>query len=107
MNPGFFRTEPHGQTDTTDRFDVELEKARRAAERSYLAAVRALGRAERLRDRVVPSVATKTPTFAEVDELRALVAQRLDELRRVEQLMQPISTTPKNPVRIVNKGRTL
>ncbi|GHJ21662.1 hypothetical protein [Streptomyces albus] len=74
------------------RYEAELETARRKAERAWRQARKVAERAEqRAAQRPTPT------TLADRDRARCLLLQRLDELRRIEELMHcaPVSKQAK------------
>lgn len=88
------------------RYEQELDTARRKAHREWKAAERRLKSVERK--------AAKTPTPEVIslrDRARLEVVARLDELRRIEELMRgPVTGSNwsgKGSVRITPKGKTL
>lgn len=90
----------------SERYEQELDAARRKAHRAWKAAERNLRSIERK--------AAKTPTPEVVslrDHTRLEVLARLDELRRIEELMRgPVTGhnwSGKGSVRITPKGRAL
>ncbi|GAC1408738.1 MAG: hypothetical protein NVSMB60_30240 [Mycobacterium sp.] len=99
-NPPPWRPEP--EPFLSERYIAEIDASLRKAEKAWKAAEAAARRAEKQAEKQ-----PTTPNILRRDDLRALVLARLDELRRVEQLMRPVATTTKDRVRIVNKGRTL
>lgn len=89
-----------------ERYEEELASARRRAYRAWKSAERRLRTAERKADK-----APSPEVFAERDRLRLAVLSRLDELKRIEELMRaPVrgqNWSGKGSVRHVPKGRTL
>lgn len=88
--------------DISDSYAREIAESGRKAEKRWRDAQRRLERAER--------VAAKRPepiTVSAVEELRREVADRLEELRQIEQLMRADApSAERRPVRIANKRRS-
>lgn len=77
----------------TDSYQREIDASLRKAEKAWRKAQKSAERAERLA-RQKPS----PETIAARDEARRLVLQRLDELRRIEELMRTPTHAPTTAV---------
>ena len=78
---------------TSERYEAELETARRRADKAWRKAQQDATRAERR-----AAKHTTPENIAARDEARRLVLQRLDELREIEELMHTPTHSPTKAV---------
>jgi hypothetical protein len=86
INHGWFPPQPDLVVD--DRYQAELERSRKRAEKAWRDAEKVLERAERVAER-----RPEPDTIRSRDEARMLVLHRLDELQQLHDMMREAPAT--------------